>query len=126
MSQEQQAVRTFYSKSAAFTCWATPSKRVFGDNGVTQVIDGKSVSFTPQADGFGRFVTDDPEVIAYLEKRSAEVGDVFDGAEYQRRTTPLDVQVAQQQRELTEQNRLIEDLRRRNAELEGGQKSARR
>ena len=123
MSQDQQAVRTFYSSSAAFTCWATPPKRIFDDTGVSKVLDGKQINFTPQADGFGRFVTDDPDMIAYLDKRMTEIGDIFDGAEYQRRTTPPDVRIAQQERELTESNRLIEELRRRNAELEAGQRS---
>ncbi|HUT24221.1 MAG TPA: hypothetical protein VM492_07775 [Sumerlaeia bacterium] len=126
MTSEQQAVRTFYSKSAAFTCWATSPKRVFDDAGMSKVLDGKQINFTPQADGFGRFVTDDPEMIAYLDQRMKEVGDIFDGAEYQRRTTPPDVRIAQQERELTENNRLIEQLRRENAELQGGEKSRRK
>jgi len=124
MTSEQQAVRTFYSKSAAFVCWATSPTRVFDDTGMSKVLDGKQINFTPQADGFGRFVTDDPEMIAYLDQRTKEIGDVFDGGEYQRRTTPPDVRIAQQERELTESNRLIDELRRRNSELEAGQRSA--
>lgn len=122
--EEQTVTRTYYSAAAGLICWATPPQRVF-EAGETKVLDGKQVSFTPQADNFGRFVTTDPEIIKYLDWRAKEVGDVFDGNEYTKRTTPPEVRAKQQERVIFEQNRLIADLQGQIAESvrEGNAKS---
>lgn len=117
-----QAVQpqAFYSQRGALTFYAPVElgsratvKRIFGSSGLTEMIEGPMIQFHPQADGFGMYVTSDPVEIAALEDRKATVGDIFDGAEYSRRTTPADVQVQQAQRQIESQNVLIQDLQKR-------------
>lgn len=98
--------RVYYSQSANLICWATEPRRVIED-GQSKVLDGKKVAFDSQGDGFGRLVTTDPEIIAYLDRRVAEVRDVFGAQEYTRLNTPVDVQLAQKDRQIEEQNRLL-------------------
>jgi len=104
----------FYSTAANMIIQARKGRRVFED-GESKVIDPLIIEFNPQRDGFGRFVTDDPESIEYLRKRMATLGDVVDTEEYNRRITPVEIR----ERMLKDENkRLIEDRNRLLEELE--------
>lgn len=125
MSNQQNGPgsRTFYSKSGSLTFWAGKPTRIF-EEGVSKVLDPPQIQFSRLADGFGVFTTDDPVLIEALEKRAREAGDVFDGGEYQKRTTPADVRIEQQEREIEEQNRLITSLRAQVAQREQQQRAS--
>jgi hypothetical protein len=59
------------------------------------------------------FCTDDPEIIAKLDKRMVEVGDVYGPEEYNRRVMSHEQRenaYQQEIRQLREQNRLLSDL----------------
>lgn len=62
-------------------------------------------------DGFGTYVTSDPELIAYLSKREVEVGDVFGPERYRELVTPVEQKMADKDRTIEDQNRLIADLK---------------
>lgn len=106
----EETVRTFYSKCGNLICYLEKPKRVI-ENGQATVLEGPRIEFSPQADGYGRFVTSDSLNIAFLEKRARETGDIFDGATYDRLTTPPEVRNAQLERQITANNSLIEQLK---------------
>jgi len=105
--------KTYFSRSGALTFWTGSPKRFLGEDGFSRVDDGKIVQFQIQPDGYGRFVTDDPERIEACEKRIREQGDIFDTAEYFKRVTPAEQQVVAKDRVIESQNALIQDLQRR-------------
>ena len=111
--------RVFYSAHAALVININNGHRITEGNGVSRIVDQKVVEFMPMADGFGRLVTDDPEVIAKLSARCGAQSDVFDAAEYNRRSTPMEVQVAmlqdQNARLLEDHNRLLASLAEKQA-----------
>lgn len=111
----QQTVqpRTFYSTAGALVISISVGQRVI-DGAGTKVVGQKVAEFSPMADGFGRLVTDDPEIIAKLDARMKISGDVFDSKEYGRRTTPADIQLKMSQ---DENKRLIADNNRLLAQL---------
>ena len=84
------------------------------EGGQSRVIGQKVAEFSAMADGFGRLVTDDPEIIAKLDARSGPESDVFDGTEYQKRTTPVEVRnkILEEKisRLVTDNNRLMAKL----------------
>ena len=105
-------VRTFYSRAAHLNFYAGRPKRIESD-GQKQVEDGKMVQFNPVGDGWGIFITEDPELIQACERR----GDVVEPEVYNRESIPAEqrAQMAEGrlssvQRELEEKNRLIEKL----------------
>jgi hypothetical protein len=109
--------KTFYSSSGNLICYLEKPRRVI-ENGQSVVLDGPRIEFSPQGDNFGRYVTSDPQEIAYLEKRSREVKDVFGGDTYIKLTTPAEVRNAQLERQISTQNALILDLEKRAAAAE--------
>ncbi len=108
---------TFYSASAGLTFYPKPSERVI-EGGSSKVVDPNPVQFNPIGDGFGRFVTNKPELIEALKRRLKTVGDVFRGDEYIKRTTPAEIQVSEAMRVIKTKNRLIADLEREKVELQ--------
>ena len=99
--------RVFYSRSGHLSIQVNPGQHmVQGGQLSTERVGQKIVAFGPMGDGFGQYVTNDPEVIAYLEGHP----DVFGPAEYTRQTTPPNIQIEQLRRELEQRNRLIEKL----------------
>jgi hypothetical protein len=106
--------KTFYSAAAGLILNINVGRRVIEEGGTTKMVDQKIAEFSPIGDGYGRLVTVDPEVIEKLSTRMATHGDVFDAAEYTRRTTPAEVQIKM----LQEHNqRLVEDHNRLLAKL---------
>lgn len=109
--------RVFYAQSANLVVQVNVGKRVMQSDGqmVDHRLNQKIVQFSPIGDGWGQLVTDDPEVIAFLEK----TGDVVGPESYNRATTPpevrnqqLEAYSAELQRTIDTQNRLIEDLKK--------------
>lgn len=104
---------TFYSVAANFIVSMSPGKRVF-EGGQSKVVDSKVLEFQPQGDGYGKLTTSDPEEIQFLSTRMTTVGDVFNGDEYTRRTTPAEIRLrmkeTENQRLIEENNRLLRQL----------------
>lgn len=112
--------KVFYAKSANLICYPERPQRIF-ENGQSAVLEGSKIEFSPQADGFGRYVTDEAKEIAYLEKRAREVGDILTPEMYSRETTPPEVRNAQLERHISTQNSLIAQLQEKIAKQEGAQ-----
>jgi hypothetical protein len=93
-----------------------PGQQAIGPTGLLQRTNVKLIEFYPQGDNYGRLVTDDPEVIKFLNKRVEEVGDVFGPQEYTRRTTPMEQRIRQMedslQRTIQDRDRLEQELKR--------------
>jgi hypothetical protein len=110
---QKVAPRTFYSKSAGLTITVTHPKPVMED-GMLKKVGGKQAQFLEQGDKFGKYTTDDPEIIARLEQHPM----VLSPEEYNKATTPADKllehEVAANQRLVSDNNRLLQRL----AELE--------
>jgi hypothetical protein len=112
------AKRTFYSNSSGLTISPPGMKGEFKEiDGETKRVGETIIQFVPMGNHrlaggkeFGYFVTENEREIAYLEKRAAEVGDVFDEKEYNRVSTPPEIRAEQATRKLEDQNRLIEQL----------------
>ena len=100
---------TFYSAAAGLIVNINIGHRVIDPGGTTSVVGQKVAEFTPIGDGFGKLVTNDPEIIEKMSARMATVGDVFDAAEYNRRTIPADVRLKDIEKEHA---RLLEDHNR--------------
>lgn len=82
-----------------------------------ELVDGElrstgsvSAQFTPDGAGFGRFYTDDPALIKFLDARVAEVGDIFGPDEYQKLLVPAEKRAEDLERKLTQANDLIKKL----------------
>lgn len=110
--------RVFYAQSAGLTIQINPGKRILQSDGQTSDfrMGQKIITFSPIGDGWGQLVTEDPEVIAFLEKAGS---DVVGPEAYNRATTPPEVRAqqleahsAELQRTIDSQNRLIEDLKK--------------
>ncbi len=89
-------------------------------DGAVKQIDSKIVEFQPQGDGYGRYITYDPEEIAVLETKYQ----VINAHQYQELSIPAEqrLQIERQDkvRTITENNRLLQDLNekeRKNQEL---------
>lgn len=107
---EQTQPRTFYSSIGGLIVNINNGHRIT-ENGQSKVVGQKIAEFVPQGDGYGRLVTTDAEIIEKLDTRMGVTGDVFDAAEYSRRTTPAEIRLKQvqdeHQRLVTEHNRLL-------------------
>lgn len=105
--------QVFYSRSANLILHSNVGRQAMQDGHVVR-LDEKMIEFTATGDGFGRYVTTDPEEIAYLERQMIAGGDVFDASEYNRRTTPPEVQLrimqGEHERLLRDHNRLLAEL----------------
>jgi hypothetical protein len=115
VAPEKRAPVTFYSAAAGLIVNINNGRRIIEEGGTTRMVDQKIAEFVPIGDGFGRLVTADPEVIDKLTSRMGTTGDVFNGAEYTRRTTPADVQLKMRDAEYA---RLLEDHNRLLAKLQ--------
>jgi hypothetical protein len=103
--------KTYYSAAAGLIVNINVGHRVIEPGGTTAMVDQKIAEFQPIGDGFGRLSTSDPEVMAKLDARALAHGDVFDGVEYARRTTPAEVRLKMAESEnariLNDYNRLL-------------------
>lgn len=98
--------RTFYSEARGLVITIEPPQRIIED-GMSKVIGGRTVHFTPLGqDKFGYLTTDDLKVIEALEK----CPDVFDEAEFNRRSVPAEKRVEDLERKIEVQNRLLAQL----------------
>jgi hypothetical protein len=117
-------LRTYYSRAANLIVNVSNGQRVMDEGGTSKIVGQKVAEFTPIGDGFGRLVTDDPETMQKIEARMGAGGDVFNAAEYARRTTPVDVQNKMLADQLATANREIEDRNRLIAKLQADGKLA--
>lgn len=103
--------RTFYSEARGLVVTIDPPRRVIED-GMSKVIGGRTVQFTPMGrDKFGSLTTDDPAVIQALEA----CPDVFDEQEFNRRSVPAEKRLEEAERKLEETNRLLAKLQSQRA-----------
>lgn len=110
-------VRVYYSESAELAIGAIKGKVVEVDGKHTRIGE-KIIKFSANMggrkgymyDGFGIFQTDDPELIEYMDKRCAEVGDVFGPEEYRNRLKPNAERMADANRMIEDRNALIAKL----------------
>jgi hypothetical protein len=100
-TQTQVEPVMFFSRAAHLTIQIRPPRRIMQDGQAT-LVDEKIVSFSPQSDNYGRYVTNDPDVIAALEKNR----NVMSAQQYQEETTPLEIRL---QMERDDKKRLITD-----------------
>lgn len=113
--------KTYYSSAAALVERVTVGEHIPGDH--TNRLGEKLAEFSPigarnAETKFGMLVTDDPDKIAHLDAAIASGrDDIFDEAEYHRRTIPPEQRaksaeqaVADLQRTITAQNALIAKL----------------
>lgn len=120
---EQLTSRTYYSVHGSLIVSINNGRRITeASSGLSRIVDQKVVEFTQMADGYGKLITSDPEVIAKMDARMEVLNsDVFDGTEYTRRTTPVELQIQQLQAEnrrlrgeteraVIDQNRLLAKL----------------
>jgi hypothetical protein len=115
-TQTQTEPVVFYSRSGHFILQVKKPRRIMQDGQAT-LVDEKIIEFSPQGDGYGRFVTNDPEVISALEKNP----NVLTPQRYQEETTPPEVRFQMERDEktrlLTSNNDLLELLHKQDAEL---------
>ena len=111
MSPTHPESKTYYSAAAGLIVNINVGRRIIEPGGTTAMVDQKLAEFQPIGDGFGRLVTSDPEVIEKMDARALSKGDVFEGAEYLRRTTPAEVRLKMKEDEharlLADHNRLL-------------------
>jgi hypothetical protein len=112
--------KTYYSAAAGLIVNINVGRRIIEPGGTTAMVDQKIAEFQPIGDGFGRLATSDPEVIAKLDARALEHGDVFDGTEYARRTTPAEVRLKLAEQENT---RIMNDYNRLLAKVQAEEKT---
>ena len=123
MTQTATETKTFYSRSAGLTLHPNRGKQVLLEGGRTMRVDEKIVEFAQLGD-YGRFETDDPEIIAYLEKRASTPGaDVMSAEAYNNAIIPDAMKVDALRDTNEQQSRMIEEQNRIIAELQRGQKS---
>lgn len=119
MEQEQEE-RTWYCKQAGLCIAAIHGTTEITAEGKRIRNGEKHIHFSPvfgggkghMTNGWGTFSTKDPALIAFLEKREAEVGDVVGPEKYKEAMTPAEVREANAKRQIEDQNRLIADLQR--------------
>ena len=87
------------------------------ENGIVNTIDGKIVEFQAMGENFGRYVTEDPEEIAVLEKNKR----VLSPAQYSEMSTPDYIKVRmladEKTRQLAHTNSLVETIQSREREI---------
>lgn len=106
--------KVFFSSCASLIVSVTKGNMQRGAEGEFRRVNEKLVQFQDNGDGgYGRYMTDDKDEIAYLEKRAAEVGDVFGHEEFTKRTTPPEIRLKQMERELEESNKIIADMQKK-------------
>lgn len=114
LKSESREMRRFYHKSANFTCYPGKPQRVV-EGGVSTLVEPEPVIFKDMAAGqsgasdWGMHVTDDPDIVAYLEGRP----DVLSEESFLEETTPLEDRYSRHKeassRTIRQQNRLIDD-----------------
>ena len=122
LAQPKPEQRTYYSPRGGLTITANPGSRIPSADGRVYLVGFKEIAFLPQADGWGRFTTSDPELIAFLDARMEKQDDVFDAAAYTERTTPPQIRAQQAERELQRKITENNELLRRIVELEAKQR----
>ena len=107
----EQQTQSFYTEAPNLTIVCTKPKRMIQD-GMATVVPGDEIAFTQMGqEKFGVFHTNDPDRIAFLQKRMLEVGDVFDVAEYNRRSVPPDKRAKMAEEQVQSQTLEINRLR---------------
>lgn len=107
--QEQAEPRAYYARAAHLIVTITrPTKMI--QNGVATDIGGKDVEFLPLGDGWGRYITADPEEIKVLDRTRMVVSPEV----YNDMTTPdhIKIQLAREEagRLITQNNNLLREL----------------
>lgn len=125
---EQTTMKTFYCRSAHYSACINPGIEVLKE-GRTGRFGEKHLSFTPamgeDRKTYGVLTTTDPEKIQWIEEQIAMGNpDFFTQEKFMEHVTPAEKRADQWQeaataamRELTNRNKLLEDLRTQNPEL---------
>lgn len=103
--------RTFYSQSAGLAISPPGMKgKIMEVDGASTRVGEKIIQFSAMGQTkFGSYETADEQIIQYLEKRAAEVGDVFGPERFNELTIPADIRIADLQRTIQSQNALLKD-----------------
>lgn len=112
--------RTYYSRSQGLVLHPSKGERVMVD-GQLERINEVVVEFQQCDPEFGSYTTDDPKVIAFMEKRIETVKDVMNVEQYNDAILPDNFKIDMLRQENTNQSRLIEEQNRLIAELKRGQ-----
>ena len=113
----EQQKKEYYSPAGHFLCRITRGEVVHTKEGVTR-INEKFAEFQPRAAGdWGHFETDDPEIIAELDRRCNDGSQmVFTTEQFIEKTTPDAVKVRELKRQLAEaNNKLAAQMQRKSA-----------
>lgn len=102
---EEKPLREFYSTAQYYNLRYSLGTPVIS-NGLRLGRENEEILEFKPFGKFGRYATNDPDKIAFLEKQ----GDLFGPEEFARRVTPIEQQMEQQKRTIEQQNRLIEQL----------------
>lgn len=87
-----------------------PGKRVLEEGNVARIGE-KGAQFLPNGSGYGQLITDDPEVIEWMEKHIKDGNnDIFTQQEYNKRLMTPGQTIESLERKVTEQNALIAKL----------------
>lgn len=107
--EQELKPRTFYSRNSGLCVTIAHPKPVLQD-GTRILVGGKMAQFVSQGDKYGIYTTNDPEVIAKLEKHPM----VLSPEQYNKATTPVELQLKSVEDEklrlIAENNRLMEML----------------
>lgn len=108
----QTQKQTFYSTASGLTICPPTLKGTFMQiDGEAKRVGEHIIQFVPMGrDKFGYYTTEDPDEIAYLNKRVTETGDIFGPEEYLKRSTPPEIRAEMLTRKVEDQNRLIAEL----------------
>jgi len=122
MISTEIVTKNYFSKSAGLTLWPVKSTRAIVD-GSSQTIDGSPIEFQNMGNGWGKYSTSDPMEIEFLDARCKRPGDIVTLERYLELTTPPEAKLAQANREISSQNRIIADMQAQLEKLQGGASS---
>lgn len=110
--------KTYFSRQSGLTIRVTKGQRVTQADGTSFRDNEKIVEFNPINAFYGMYETEDPEEIAFLDRRCIKEKDVMDPTAYndllmepEKKIEVLRGQVGDQSRTISEQSRLIEELK---------------
>jgi hypothetical protein len=104
----------FYSRIKNFRISTGKGQRVI-ENGESKLLEDPEIQFSPMgSDSWGMFVTSDPGLIAFLDKRIKDAGvqtDIFTAEQYREQIVPADsklkLALSENQKLKDQNNRLL-------------------
>lgn len=125
---EVQVQREYYSTSRGLVLHPNPGKPIMQNGQLSSERAGEKIIQFHEFGDFGRYITDDPEEIAFLDQQIAKGrNDILTPDLYNDRVTPDSVKIdalrrahGENERRLTEQNKLIQELQAKLQRQNGG------